>query len=95
MDMGAQQAGQAEQDPPPRNSVFCIATDGSVCRLWIVEEDDLPPVGPPKEMQIGDALRYVLDAHQHGERGDPFMAGLNGDKPEPGPQPTTTGMMRG
>lgn len=98
MDMG-QDAGlppqDAAQDAGGGAIMVCLTiADGRVTLERV--QPGQSPTGQGQDMDIGAALKAVLDIYEGSEdEGDPFMAGLREGAPAREPKPTTNGMLAG
>lgn len=101
MDMG-QTAGLPQDEPQsePQEAgggpiMLCLTiADGRVTLERV--QPGQPPTGQGQDMDIGAALKAVLDIYEGSEdEGDQFMAGLREGAPAREPKPTTNGMRMG
>lgn len=96
MDMGEQQAGPPGGPQSPAGGVMVCLTiaDGRVTVEQV--QPGQSPTGQGQDMDIGAALKAVLDIYEGQEDGgDQFAAGLREGSPKQEPKPTMTGMRLG
>lgn len=95
MDMVQGQMPQGEQEGANTGAMVCLTFVGDRVMFEQVAPGQAP-TGQGKEMDIGSALKAVLDAFEGQEDGgDQFAAGLREGSPQGEPKPTTNGMRIG
>lgn len=95
MDMGQDAAGPQVAEPQGGAIMVCLTIANGRVTVEQVQPGQ-SPTGQGQDMDIGAALKAVLDIYEGQEDGgDEFMAGLREGAPQGEPKPTTNGMRIG